>query len=210
MLTGSAPISPDVLDYLKVCFCCPIIEGYGMTETCGGSFMTGARDPVSGHCGGPLACIKVRLRDIPEMGYVATANPPKGEIMMWGANVMTGYFKNPIKTAETIVDGWIASGDVGVINPNGSIKIIDRAKNIFKLSQGEYIAPEKLENIFVQSPWITQPWIYGDSLRDFICMIAVLDQAKVQKWAEAHNVECNEELVKSNKELRDEVFASIE
>ena len=71
MLTGSAPISPDVLDFLKVCFCCPIVEGYGMTETSAGSFTTALNDPLSGHVGGPHGNVKMRLRDIPEMGYVS-------------------------------------------------------------------------------------------------------------------------------------------
>lgn len=149
MITGSAPIASDVLDFLKVAFCCPIIEGYGMTETSAGSVTTTFGDPLSGHVGGPLANVKIRLRDIPEMGYLSTDKPPKGEICMWGPSIMKGYFKNPEKTEEALSNGWMASGDVGVINENGSIKIIDRAKNIFKLSQGEYIAPEKLENIFV-------------------------------------------------------------
>ena len=67
---------------------------------------------------------------------------------------MKGYFRNPDKTDEAFQDGWLLSGDVGMVMPNGAIKIIDRAKNIFKLSQGEYIAPEKIEGVFVQSEWI--------------------------------------------------------
>jgi long-chain acyl-CoA synthetase len=80
---------------------------------------------------------------------------PKGEVMMWGPSIMKGYFKNPEKTAEAVTpDGWLYSGDVGAVFPNGALKIIDRAKNIFKLSQGEYIAPEKLENVYVKSPFV--------------------------------------------------------
>jgi len=69
----------------------------------------------------------------------------------------------------------MCSGDVGQVFPNGSIKVIDRAKNIFKLSQGEYIAPEKLENIFVKSALIASNWVYGDSFRDYILLFVVLD-----------------------------------
>lgn len=96
---------------------------------------------------------------------------------------MSGYFKNPEKTEEAFHDGWLQSGDVAQINPNGSVKIIDRAKNIFKLSQGEYIAPEKIENIFIQSGWLDQVWIHGDSLNDFIVLIAVINMPSAEKWA---------------------------
>ena len=151
IVTGSAPISGSVLDFLKVCFCCSVCEGYGLTETCGGSFITFPEDKETGIVGGPVHNVKIRLRDIPEMNYLSTDNPPRGEICFWGPGVMPGYFMNPEKTKECFVDGWFLSGDVAVIQPNFSVKIIDRAKNIFKLSQGEYIAPEKLENIYVKS-----------------------------------------------------------
>ena len=97
--------------------------------------------------------MKVRLRDIPEMGYFyedPEGGYPKGEICFKGTNVFSGYFKSPEKTAEAFDDeGWFHSGDVAEVRPDGSLRIIDRAKNIFKLVQGEYIAPEKLENIFI-------------------------------------------------------------
>ncbi len=100
---------------------------------------------------------------------------------MWGPSIMKGYFKNQEKTAEAMTaDGWLFTGDVGLVKKNGSIKIIDRAKNIFKLSQGEYIAPEKLENVYVQSNFILQSWIYGDSLRDYIVGFFVLDPLVVK------------------------------
>merc|ERR1712100_839292 len=99
----------------------------------------------SGTCGGPLANVKLRLRDIPEMGYLSSNDPPRGEVLMAGSSIMSGYYKNEEKTREMIPDGvWLHTGDVGEIQANGSLKIIDRAKNIFKLSQGEYIASEKL------------------------------------------------------------------
>ena len=121
------------------------------------------------------------------MGYFSKITPenpnPKGEVMMWGSSIMKGYFKNPEKTAEAVTpDGWLMSGDVGMIFPNGALKIIDRAKNIFKLSQGEYIAPEKLENVFVLSPFIAQVMVYGDSLQNCTVAIVVVEVAAMEKW----------------------------
>lgn len=135
MITGSAPINPDVLDFLKIAFCTDIVEGYGMTETSAASFIMINGDPYTGSIGGPVGNVKLRLRDIPEMGHLHTCDPPRGEICMWGTSIMEGYFKNKEKTEECLTkDGWLYSGDVGVVYPNGMVKIIDRAKNIFKLS----------------------------------------------------------------------------
>ena len=99
MITGSAPIAGDVLDFLKICFSAPICEGYGMTETCAGSVITLSNDPQTGIVGGPLQNVKLKLRDIPEMNYMSSGTPedptPKGEVMFWGPSIMQGYFKNP-------------------------------------------------------------------------------------------------------------------
>lgn len=111
------------------------------------------------------------------MNYDATAEVPKGEVIVCGPQVMKGYFRDQEKTNEVIIDGkWFSTGDIGVINPNGSLSIIDRIKNLFKLSQGEYIAPEKLESEYVKSPWLQQVWVHGDSLHDYLLLIGVIDK----------------------------------
>ena len=183
MITGSAPIAQDVLDFLKVCFCCPISEGYGMTESGGGSCITYADDPNSGHVGGPLQNVKIRLRDIPEMNYYHTDKPnPRGEVCFWSPSCMSGYFKNPLKTQEALHGEWMCSGDVAMVLDTGALKIFDRAKNVFKLSQGEYLAPEKLENVYIQSEWVAQIWIHGDSLHDYILAFITLDPDRIEKY----------------------------
>ena len=121
---------------MKICFSCPVLEGYGLTETSGGSSVTWRNDPVVGHVGGPLACVKWRLKDVPEMQYLTTDKPyPRDELCMKGPTVFSGYYKRPDKTKEAFDEqGWFRTGDVALIYPNGTARIIDRAKNIFKLS----------------------------------------------------------------------------
>jgi long-chain acyl-CoA synthetase len=189
MCTGSAPIDLNVLAFLKICFCCPVFEGYGLTETSGITTITEANDPIAGHVGGPVKIAKLRLRDVPEMNYYSTDKPyPRGEVQMKGVNITSGYYKREDKNSEAFDnEGWFCSGDVGMIYPNGSLKIIDRAKNIFKLSQGEYIAPEKLENVYILIPLIGQIMICGASIRNCIVAVIVIDEVEVKKWAVAHN-----------------------
>jgi long-chain acyl-CoA synthetase len=186
-VTGSAPISKEVMNFLKIAFCCPIIEGYGQTETTAASCCTLPNDPETGHVGGVLPSSFLKLVDVPDMDYLHTDKKdgetyPRGEICFKGSGNFEGYFMEPEKTKETIdKDGWVHTGDIGEIQPNGALRIIDRKKNIFKLSQGEYIAAEKLELLFAKSPLIAQVFVYGDSLQSYLVTIIVPDRLEVEK-----------------------------
>lgn len=114
MATGSAPIDKEVLNFLKIVFCCPVIEGYGLTESSGGACATDADDPITGHVGGPTEYVAFRLKDLPEMDYRITDKPyPRGEVCMKGPLMFDGYYKRPDKTEEAHdSEGWFLTGDV--------------------------------------------------------------------------------------------------
>uniref|UniRef100_A0A3P8VP48 Long-chain-fatty-acid--CoA ligase n=1 Tax=Cynoglossus semilaevis TaxID=244447 RepID=A0A3P8VP48_CYNSE len=171
MVTGAAPISPTVLNFLRAALGCQIFEGYGQTECTAGCTFTTSGDATSGHVGVPLPCNVVKLVDVEEMNYFASNG--EGEVCIKGLNVFKGYLKDPEKTAEALdKDGWLHTGDIGKWLPSGVLKIIDRKKNIFKLAQGEYIAPEKIENVYVRSGPVAQVFVHGDSLQS--CLVAVV------------------------------------
>uniref|UniRef100_G3NHF0 Long-chain-fatty-acid--CoA ligase n=1 Tax=Gasterosteus aculeatus aculeatus TaxID=481459 RepID=G3NHF0_GASAC len=171
MVTGAAPISPAVLNFLRASLGCQIFEAYGQTECTAGCTFTMPGDATSGHVGAPLPCNVVRLVDVEDMNYFASNG--EGEVCIKGRNVFKGYLKDPKRTAEALdEDGWLHTGDIGKWLPSGVLKIIDRKKNIFKLAQGEYIAPEKIENVYVRSGPVAQVFVHGDSLQS--CLIAIV------------------------------------
>lgn len=197
-LSSSAPISRKVLEFYKVILSCPVLEGYGQTEATGVKSLTIALDPESGHVGGILPSLEMKLMDVPEMSYFATdvdakGNPtPRGEICTRGESIFQSYYKQPEKTKETIdEDGWMHSGDVGVMLPNGGFKVIDRKKNIFKLSQGEYIAPEKVENIYVRCRGVAEAFLYGESLKDYCVGIIVPNPVEIRNIGNALGLSAN-------------------
>lgn len=178
VVSGSAPINPDVLDFLKIAMCSEILEGYGMTENGGTITKTWVNDSTaSGTVGPPQVSTEVKLVDVPSMNYTSEDKPfPRGEICARGPNVITAYYKDEKNTREAIDDeGWFHTGDVGMLDNNGRFKIIDRVKNIMKLSQGEYVALEKIENTYSSSPAVAQLYVHGDGLQSYLLAVVVAD-----------------------------------
>jgi len=183
VVTGAAPCPPYLMEFLKIAFSAKVVQGYGMTESAACTSLSGLDDVCVGHVGPPVPACEVKLVDIPEMNYLSTDKPPRGEIQVRGPAVFKGYFKAKEKTEETIVDGWLCTGDVGRWNPNGTLSIIDRKKNIFKMANGEYIAAEKIENVYAKAPMIGQMWVYGNSFRNTVLAVVVPNAEAVVNFA---------------------------
>ena len=124
----------------------------------------------------------IKLIDAPEMGYFTTDSPPRGEICVKTPEMIDGYFKRPDITAEKFVDGYFHTGDIGIVEASGKVRVIDRKKNIFKLAQGEFVSPERLEAIYVgASCYISQMYIYGNSLQTNVVAVIVPELEELLK-----------------------------
>ncbi|KAF8955234.1 Long chain acyl-CoA synthetase 7 peroxisomal [Entomortierella lignicola] len=176
ILTGSAPIAKEVLSFLRIAFGCVVLEGYGSTEGMATGTITMADEYIPGHIGCPRVGCEVKLVDVPEMNYRSTDQPyPRGEICLRGDTNFKGYYKDEKNTEETLdPEGWLHTGDIGFVDNRGCFTIIDRKKNIFKLAQGEYIAPEKIENVMVaRCNLVQQIYIHGDSLESTLVTVVI-------------------------------------
>ena len=185
LVSGSAPIPRDICSDIKIMLSVPLCEGYGMTELHGGSHGTSVYDFTNSNIGGVLRTLEFKLVDKKELNYHSGTKydgklAPTGEICYKGPSVFVGYFRDEEKTRETIdKNGWLHTGDVGMIDPNNKgLKIVDRVKEIFKLSQGEYIAPSKLEGLYVKCPLVAQLCIYGNSQESNILAIVVVNKER--------------------------------
>ncbi|XP_074694258.1 long-chain-fatty-acid--CoA ligase 6 isoform X4 [Strix aluco] len=208
IVTGAAPASPTVLGFLRAALGCQVYEGYGQTECTAGCTFTTPGDWTSGHVGAPLPCNLIRLKDVEELNYFASKG--EGEICVKGPNVFKGYLKDEEKTAEALdQEGWLHTGDIGKWLPNGTLKIIDRKKHIFKLAQGEYIAPEKIENIYIRSDPVAQIYVHGDSLQAFLVGIVVPDSEVMPGWAKKRGFDGTYAELCKNKELQQAIMEDM-
>ncbi|KAF5478102.1 hypothetical protein F2P56_004689 [Juglans regia] len=189
ILSGAAPLSTHVETFLRVVACAHVIQGYGLTETCAGTFVSLPNElSMLGTVGPPVPNVDVCLESVPEMGYDALSNTPRGEVCVKGKTLFLGYYKREDLTKEVMVDGWFHTGDIGEWQPDGSLKIIDRKKNIFKLSQGEYVAVENLENIYGLVTAIDSIWVYGNSFESFLVAVVNPNKEALERWAEENGV----------------------
>ncbi|KAG0307043.1 hypothetical protein BGZ98_001190 [Dissophora globulifera] len=188
ILTGSAPIAKEVLSFLRIAFGCVVLEGYGSTEGMATATITMADEYIPGHIGCPRPSCELKLVDVPDMKYFSTDKPyPRGEICIRGDTVFKGYFKDDNNTKATIdSQGWLATGDIGFVDSRGCFTIIDRKKNIFKLAQGEYIAPEKIENVLgARCNLVLQIYVHGDSLESTLVSVLIPEPETFLPFANA-------------------------
>ena len=184
VLCASAPMPKELADDFKVFLSIPIIEGLGMTELSGSAFCTNYHDLNNFTAGGVTSGVKMIIKSVPDLGYtiddmIDGINCPAGEICLKGPLIFNGYYKNDLENSKAFdEDGYFHTGDVGRIFPyyGNGLKIVDRVKEIFKLSQGEYIIPAKLESVYVKSNYIQQIMIYGNSTMNNILAIICPDK----------------------------------
>jgi len=162
-MSGGAPISQSTQQFLMTCLV-TTIQGYGLTESCGMCAILPPSHPRYHSVGVPVPSIEVKLVDSKEAGYVTTNTPQQGEVYIRGGSVTQGYFKREDLTKEAFTeDGWFMTGDIGQWNEDGTLSIIDRKKNLVKLSGGEYIALEKLEAAYKAAPIVSNIMVHADS-----------------------------------------------
>lgn len=184
--SGAAPVVPDVLYMLRASFGCEVLEGWGLTETCGAGARSLPRDPTSAGTVGIVSNnAEVKLVDVPSLGYSTEDKPnPRGELCVRGPSVFQEYYKEPGLTAQVKdADGWFHTGDVGEVDNQLRIKVIDRVKNVMKLSQGEYVAVEKVENGYATCPVIAQLFVYGQSSQSYLVGLLVPEPPAFAKLA---------------------------
>ncbi|MCW5652970.1 long-chain fatty acid--CoA ligase [Hydrogenophaga sp.] len=175
LVTGAAPISPDLVRWY-LALGVPMLEVWGMTETCGASTGIPAQRIKPGSIGPAAAYNEVRL------------DPQTSEILVRGPNVFMGYLNLPEKTAETIdPDGWLHTGDVGTVDEEGFFRITDRMKDIIITAGGKNITPSELENELKFSPYVTDAVVIGDK-RPYLTVIIMIDQENVEKYAQDNDV----------------------
>ena len=173
LVTGAAPISPDLVRWY-LALGVPMLEVWGQTENGGAATLMPAERIKPGSIGIAGAFNEVRVS-------------AEGELLIRGENVFMGYLNQPEKTAETIIDGWLHTGDVGTVDEDGYFKITDRMKDIIITAGGKNVTPSEIENQLKFSPYITDAVVIGDK-RPYLTTLVMIDQENVEKFAQDHDI----------------------
>ncbi len=192
-VTGAAPIAREILEFFYACGV-PVMEGYGMTET---STVATANTPESfrfGSVGKPLPHVEAKVA-------------ADGELVLKGPNIFQGYYKNEEATGETLVEGWLHTGDLGSIDDDGYVFITGRKKDIIITAGGKNITPANLENGLKQNRWISQAVVVGDR-RPYLIALITLDPDEAPAFASQHGLEVGD--LPGSEEMRAEVQKVID
>jgi long-chain acyl-CoA synthetase len=174
LVSGAAPINPEVLKFFHA-IGLPVAEVYGQTEDCGPTSINRVEKIKLGTVGRALQGVTIKIAD-------------DGEILVKGGNVGPGYFKDPLATSELIdAEGWMHSGDIGVLDEDEYLRITDRKKDLIITAAGKNVAPQVIENMLKYSPWISQSVVIGDR-RPFLVALLTLDAEKIAAFAEQKSI----------------------
>ena len=194
-VSGAAPINPEILSFFDAAGVL-VLEGWGMTETSTAATISSPEDFKVGTIGKPFPGCEIRIAD-------------DGEILVKGPNVFQGYYKNEEATRETIVDGWLHTGDIGEIDEDGFIKITGRKKDIIITAGGKNITPANLENEIKQHPLVSQCVVVGDR-RPYLVALVTLDPEEAVAYAKEHGLPEDPEQLASNDDVRKAIEAHVE
>ncbi|OMJ14024.1 Long-chain-fatty-acid-CoA ligase 1 [Smittium culicis] len=208
-LSGGAAISPETQQLLS-CILCPIVQGYGMTETCGVIAIQKYETFGLGKTGPCIPSIEAKLVSVPDAGY--DSKNGQGEVWVRGPSISSGYLVDPPNVEDTFTkDGWLRTGDIAEWTPDGQIKIIDRLKNLVKMSNGEYIALEQLESAYVTSPFVQNICIHAQPDKMQPIAIVAIDEKLSQRLATNVGIDPHTEKSKlvSNDSAKSAVLKSL-
>jgi long-chain acyl-CoA synthetase len=192
-VTGAAPIAKEILEFFYACGV-PIMEGYGMTETATAATSNLPDSFRFGSVGKPFPGVEVKIAD-------------DGEVLLKGPNIFKEYFKNPDATSETLVDGWLHTGDLGSLDDDGFLYITGRKKDIIITAGGKNITPANLENGLKQNRYISQAVVIGDR-RPYLVALITLDPDEVPGFAQQHGISPEE--VPDSEQMRAEVQRAVD
>ena len=192
-VTGAAPIAREILEFFYACGV-PVLEGYGMTETSTVATANSLEEFRFGSVGKPLPGQEIRVAD-------------DGEILLRGPNIFREYYKNQQATEETLIDGWLHTGDLGTIDDDGFVYITGRKKDLIITAGGKNITPANLENGLKQNRWVSQAVVVGDR-RPYLVALITLDPEELPKFAEEHGLE--PDAVAESEEMRAEVQKAVD
>ncbi len=194
-VTGAAPINPEILEFFDAAGVL-ILEGWGMTETSTAATIATPEDFKFGTIGKPFPGTEVKIA-------------PDGEILAKGPNIFQGYYKNPEATAETLVDGWLHTGDLGEFDDDGYLKITGRKKDIIITAGGKNITPANLEGEIKQHPLVSQCVVIGDR-RPFLVAVVTLDPEEAAAYARDRGLPGDPAAIAAHPSVRESIEAHVE
>eukprot|EP00560_Eucampia_antarctica_P000433 CAMPEP_0197831352 /NCGR_PEP_ID=MMETSP1437-20131217/9543_1 /TAXON_ID=49252 ORGANISM="Eucampia antarctica, Strain CCMP1452" /NCGR_SAMPLE_ID=MMETSP1437 /ASSEMBLY_ACC=CAM_ASM_001096 /LENGTH=716 /DNA_ID=CAMNT_0043434229 /DNA_START=107 /DNA_END=2257 /DNA_ORIENTATION=- len=225
--SGGGPLNSEVQSFVRTAFGCSMNQGYGLTETCSSLSMQCSDDLTPEVVGPPTNCVQVKLKSTPDITdkagvpYLSTDKHDvegnvifgRGEVLVKGKNLLVGYYRMPEETKKAFDGDYFCTGDVGQFMEDGSLRIVDRVKNLVKLKSAEYIAIERMEMCYSNCKYVDAAqggiMCYGDGDMDRPIALMHLNETLAMEWASANGISGNFETVKKSKEMHLEVISAM-